>query len=87
MSIKQLIEQSPSGLTEEFIEEVYNKNEQDFTKSLLELWNIQERKQKEFTKSQHEWNEVRNTCDSFDTELNRLISNVKNSIKEKEKDD
>jgi hypothetical protein len=80
-----LLLQAPIGLTKEFINEIYNKNNNDVAKTLMELWEIPEEKQKVQTEKQKNWNEIRQTCDAYDSELSRLISNVKNSNINKEK--
>lgn len=80
-----LLLQAPAGLTKEFINEIYNKNNNDVAKTLMELWEIPEEKQKVQTEKQKNWNEIRQTCDAYDSELSRLISNVKNSNINKDK--
>lgn len=77
--MEELLKQAPSNLDEDFIKEVYDKNNGDFAKSLMELWDIKEISKvqmKEQTKEQKEWNEIRETCDSFDSELNKVLKRI-----------
>jgi len=39
---------------------------------------------KEISEERKNWNDIRETCDAYDNEMTRLISNVKNSIKKEE---
>lgn len=79
-----LLRQAPIGLTKEYITDIYNNNNNDVAKTLMELWKIPEEKQKVQTEKQKNWNEIRQTCDAYDNEISRLISNVKNSSVNKE---
>jgi len=87
--MEELLKQAPSHLEEGFIKEVYNRNNGDYMKSLMELWDIKEttketskeqkewnERQKEWNERQKEWNDIRETCDSFDYELNKLMKKV-----------
>jgi len=73
----EVLKQAPDGITENYIYEIYEKNNNDITKTLMELWKIPEEKGKKI----NSWDEIRDTCDSFDSEMNRLIDNIrKNNI-------
>jgi len=84
--MEELLKQAPSHLEEGFIKEVYERNNGDYMKSLLELWDIKEttkettkgttNKQKEWNERQKEWNEIRETCDCFDGEMKKLMKKV-----------
>lgn len=73
--MEELLKQAPSNLNEEIIKKVYDKNNGDYMKSLLELWDIEETT-KEITKEQKEWNNIRETCDCFDIEMTKLFKKV-----------
>jgi len=73
--MEELLKQAPSHLEEGFIKEVYDRNNGDYMKSLMELWDIKETT-KEQNERQKEWNDIRETCDSFDYELNKLMKKV-----------
>lgn len=73
--MEELLKQAPLNLDEDFIKEVYEKNNGDFGKSLMDLWNIKEIS-KVLTKEQNEWNEIRETCDSFDNEMNKVLKRI-----------
>lgn len=73
--MEELMKQAPSHLKEDFIKEVYEKNKGDFAKSLMELWDIKEMTKVQ-TKEEKEWNEIRETCDSFDNEMNKVLKRI-----------
>lgn len=35
-------------------------------------------------KEKNKWDEIRETCDAYDCEMNRLISNIRNSTRNNE---
>jgi hypothetical protein len=65
--------QVPDNLSWEEVEIVYNKNNQDFLKTLEELWDI-EPNVKNLNEKTIKWNNIRDTCDSFDMEMKNKIS-------------
>lgn len=65
--------QVPDNLSWEEVEIVYNKNNQDFLKTLEELWDI-EPNVKNLDEKTIKWNTIRDTCDSFDLEMKNKIS-------------
>jgi hypothetical protein len=67
-----LMNQVPDNLSWEEVEIVYNKNNQDFLKTLEELWDI-EPNVKNLDEKTIKWNNIRDTCDSFDMEMNNKI--------------
>ena len=67
-----LLNQAPGHLTKEEVEEIYNKNDKDFLKTLDELWGI-EPKVKNLDENTIKWNNIRDTCDSFDIEMKNKI--------------
>jgi hypothetical protein len=72
----ELLKQAPSRISNEIIKEIYNKNNNDITKTLMELWNIKDNiKPKDFSK----WDEIRETCDAYDNEMTKMLKN-KNKI-------
>jgi hypothetical protein len=78
-----LIQQAPANLTIEEIEAVYNKNEKDQIKTLIELWDIKEKPAVILSEKTKKWNGIRDTCDSYDMEMQKIISK-KSSIKDNE---
>jgi len=72
-----LVKQAPDNLTIEEIEIIYNKNNKDHTKTLMELWDIQEKTAPIISENTQKWNEIRDTCDSYDIEMQKIISKKK----------
>jgi hypothetical protein len=63
-----LMNQAPSNLSREEVEEIYKKNNNDILKTLEELWNI-DVKTPNLSEDMIKWNNIRETCDSFDIEM------------------
>ena len=72
----ELINQAPANIDEKIIKEIYDKNEGNVMNSLMELWEIKD-KVKEQTKEQKEWDEIRETCDIFDGEMNNMMAKLR----------
>jgi len=71
-----LLKQAPIGISDELIKEIYEKNNNNINRTLMELWSIPE----ETEKKKDKWDEVRETCDAYDTEMNRMLNNVRKSM-------
>lgn len=71
-----ILKQAPIGISDEIIKEIFDKNNNDINKTLMELWDIPEEAEKKKSK----WDEVRETCDAYDNEMKRMLDNVRNSI-------
>jgi Ca2+-binding EF-hand superfamily protein len=77
--MEEVIRQAPIGISDIKIKEIFEKNDNNINKTLMELWEIPVEIKKEKTK----WEDIRETCDAYDNEMNRLISNIrKNRINE-----
>jgi hypothetical protein len=72
----ELINQAPANIDEKIIKEIYEKNNGNVMNSLMELWEIKE-DIKEPTNEQKEWNEIRDTCDIFDGEMNNMMAKLR----------
>lgn len=78
----EIIKQAPEGIDFSSIKEIYEKNNEDVIKTLMELWDIKEKEGKDISETQKHWNEIRDTCDAFDNEMAKVINEAKkNSIK------
>jgi hypothetical protein len=75
--MEKVLKQAPIGICDEKIKEIFDNNNGDINKTLMELWDIPIEIEKEKTK----WDDIRDTCDAYDNEMNRLISNIKNSAR------
>ena len=64
--------QAPSNLSREEVEEIYKKNNNDILKTLDELWNI-EVKIANLSEDTIKWNNIRETCDLFDIEMQKKM--------------
>jgi glutamyl-tRNA reductase len=69
-----LIQQAPANLTIEEIEMVYNKNNNDMIKTLEELWGIIDTS---VEKPKTKWDDIRETCDAYDSEMQKVMKRVK----------
>lgn len=77
--MEQIIKQAPDSISNEYLQEIYIKNNSNVIDTLVELWDIKEKK-KEITKEQKKWNDIRETCDFFDNEMYKQIKNTNKSI-------
>lgn len=80
IKMDEVLRQAPIDLSDDIIIEAFNRNNKNVKKTLMELWDIPE----EIPKDKNKWDEIRETCDAYDTEMNRLISNIRNSTKNNE---
>jgi hypothetical protein len=71
-----IIKQAPDNFTTEEIENIYNKNNQNISKTLAELWDIKEEIVNVDQKTE-KWNRIRETCDAYDSEMQKLMSKRK----------
>ncbi len=74
--MNEIIKQAPEGIDIKVIKEIYEKNNEDQLKTLMELWEIKEKKE---VKAENQWDNIRDTCDAFDEEMGKFIK--KNTIK------
>jgi len=72
-----IINQAPSHINLETIKEIYEKNGGDATKTLMELWEIDVVPDKNLDKVQANWKRIRETCDEFDGEMNKMMDNIR----------
>jgi hypothetical protein len=80
----EVLKQSPENMKYEDIEIIYNKNDKDVLKTLLELWDIQEKSIKNITETQCKWESIREICDEHDKEMYKFLNNAKNNKEDKE---
>ncbi len=70
----EIIRQAPLNISIEKIEEIYEKNNKNAINTLMELWDIKETTiEIQKSKEQLKWDEVRDICDEFDTEMYKQI--------------
>jgi uncharacterized protein (DUF111 family) len=74
-----IIQQAPANLTIDEIETAFKRNENNVLKTLNELWKIDEEIIPEKTK----WDDIRETCDAYDIEMQKIMSNMKEINKNK----
>jgi len=74
--MNEIIKQAPEGIDIKVIKEIYEKNNEDQLKTLMELWEIKEKKE---VKTENLWDNIRDNCDAFDEEMGKFIK--KNTIK------
>jgi len=74
--MNELVKQAPEGLDIKLIKEVYEKNNENLLNSLMELWEIKNLNE---IKKESKWDNIRDTCDAFDLEMDKMIK--KNKVK------
>jgi hypothetical protein len=70
-----LIQQAPANLTIEEIEKIYIKNDKNVINTLAELWEIVDNK---VIPPKTKWDDIRDTCDAYDSEMAKIMKNIKN---------
>lgn len=73
-----LIQQAPANLTIDEIEKIYNKNENNVINTLAELWDIVDNK---VIPPKTKWDDIRETCDAYDSEMEKVMKKIKNKNK------
>lgn len=73
----EVFKQAPDGMNYEDIEIIFNNNDKDVLKTLIELWKIQEKTIKNISESQCKWEGIRDICDSHDNEMQKKINECK----------
>lgn len=76
----ELIKQAPVNIDEKIIKEIFDKNDGNIMNSLMELWEIKDENMKEQTNKQKEWDEIRETCDIFDGEMNNMMAKLRTKV-------
>lgn len=72
--MNEIIKQAPEGIDSKIIKEVFERNNEDPIKTLMELWDIKENK---IEIRSNKWDEVRDICDAYDTEMSNFMKNIK----------
>jgi|LakMenEpi03Aug12_release.lakeMendotaPanAssembly.Ray.scaffolds.fasta_scaffold3781178_1 uncharacterized coiled-coil DUF342 family protein len=68
-----IIQQAPAHLTIDEIEPAFKRNENNVLKTLNELWEIDE----EIIPVKTKWDDIRETCDAYDNEMQKMMSQMK----------
>lgn len=68
----EIIEQGPEGIKYEEFLSVYIKNSSNVVDTLTELWNLKEN-EKNISVEQNKWNEIREICDTYDSEIYNIL--------------
>jgi hypothetical protein len=76
----EVVKQAPDGMNYEDIELIFNNNNKDVLKTLIELWKIQEKIIKNISESQCRWEGIRDICDSHDNEMQKKINECKKNL-------
>ncbi len=69
MNIDEIIRQAPVGITNDEIVRIYEKNNWDKMRTLMELWDIVEKKEKK----KDNWDDIRDICDAHDIEMGKMM--------------
>lgn len=67
--LEEVLGQSPEGISLEYVQTVFRKNDNKVLPTLMELWDIHETQKKPKSK----WDDIRETCDAYDMEMHRTI--------------
>jgi len=68
--------QAPSHITYEEAEVIFKKNNENIVNTLAELWDIKDNTVK---KPETKWDEIRDTCDAYDAEMEIFMKKMRQS--------
>ena len=75
--MEQLLRQAPANISNEEIERIFNENNNDFNKTLLALWEIDNNDNNNNDNNNNDkkinWAFIRETCDAYDTEMKKMM--------------
>ena len=82
--MEQILQQAPPGITQEYIETVWEKHQGNVANILAELWNVEEAPKQsknisiEDLNTKKKFDEIRDICDAFDEEMDKQLSVIRN---------
>jgi hypothetical protein len=72
--MEEVLKQSPQNIDIDVIKTIFTKNNEKVLDTLLELWEIDDKKsKKEENNQKNKWNDIRDICDSFDIEMQKIM--------------
>ena len=77
--MEEVFKQAPEGISYEEVEKIFNDNNKDVLKTLIELWKIPRENIKNISEESSKWTDIRNTCDDFDKEMKKVLDVAKNN--------
>jgi len=77
--MEDIIRQVPKNISYEKVKEIYERNDRDKLKTLMEIWDIKDENEGKKDKDdiQMKWDDIRETCDAFDNEMTRIMNNAR----------
>jgi hypothetical protein len=81
--MEDIVRQTPKHISYEKVKEIYERNDRDKLRTLMEIWDIEDDKgvKKAKDEIQTKWDDIRETCDAFDNEMTRIMENARSNIK------
>ncbi len=78
-NMEDIIRQTPKNISYEKVKEIYERNDRDKLKTLMEIWDIKDENEGKKDKDdiQMKWDDIRETCDAFDNEMTRIMNNAR----------
>jgi hypothetical protein len=77
-NMEDIIRQTPKNISYEKVKEIYERNDKDKLKTLMEIWDIKDEiKEDKKDNIQMKWDNIRETCDAFDNEMTRIMNNAR----------
>lgn len=69
----EIFKQAPNGMTYEEVEKVFIEKNKNVLETLMEIWNVSEKPIVNISENNKKWEEIRNTCDDFDYEMQKNL--------------
>lgn len=77
-NMEDIIRQTPKNISYEKVKEIYERNDKDKLKTLMEIWDIKDEiKEDKKDNIQMKWDNIRETCDAFDNEMTQIMNNAR----------
>ena len=73
----EVFKQAPDGITYEEVEAIFIRNDKNVLDTLIELWKIPQKNVKNISEEESKWNNIRDTCDDFDNEMEKVLDSAK----------
>tara|TARA_B100000795_G_C22799491_1_gene441053 strand:- start:3174 stop:3449 length:276 start_codon:yes stop_codon:yes gene_type:complete len=70
--MEELKKQAPENISEDKIKEIFIKNNENVVDTLIELWNICEKKDN-IDENKFKWNNIRDICNDHDKEMKKYV--------------
>jgi hypothetical protein len=69
----EIFKQAPDGMTYDEVKKVFIEKHENVLETLMEIWKVPEKPVVNISENEKKWEEIRNTCDDFDSEMQKTL--------------